>query len=100
MARDIACLILGCTHYPFLKEIIADIAGPGVALVAQDEIIPGKLADYLRRHPESDEKISRAGLSEFYVSDMTQSYLDAACYIYGGNIDVRHVVLPQEGIKS
>jgi glutamate racemase len=26
-------LILGCTHYPYLRNVIADIMGPGVALI-------------------------------------------------------------------
>ena len=32
-ATGIDTLILGCTHYPLLTEIIADIMGPGVALI-------------------------------------------------------------------
>lgn len=89
LAQDIECLILGCTHYPFLKEIIAEIAGPGVALLSQDEIIPEKLADYLRRHPEIAGDIGRSGDSSFYVSDITNSYLDAAYHIYGREIAVQ-----------
>ena len=32
-ATGIDTLILGCTHYPLLTEIIADIMGPGVTLI-------------------------------------------------------------------
>lgn len=28
------CLILGCTHYPFLADIISSVMGPGVALIS------------------------------------------------------------------
>lgn len=28
------CLILGCTHYPFLSDVIADAMGPGVTLIS------------------------------------------------------------------
>ena len=31
--KDIDTLIMGCTHYPLLTEIIADIMGPGVTLI-------------------------------------------------------------------
>ncbi|MEX2415743.1 MAG: glutamate racemase [Paenibacillaceae bacterium] len=31
---SIDCLILGCTHYPFLSSIIADVMGPDVALIS------------------------------------------------------------------
>lgn len=28
------CLILGCTHYPFLSDVIADVMGPNVTLIS------------------------------------------------------------------
>ncbi|WP_248924819.1 glutamate racemase [Paenibacillus hamazuiensis] len=31
------CLILGCTHYPFLSELIAEIMGPNVTLISSAE---------------------------------------------------------------
>ncbi|WP_081757118.1 glutamate racemase [Gorillibacterium massiliense] len=31
------CLILGCTHYPFLAPIIAEVMGPEVKLISSDE---------------------------------------------------------------
>jgi glutamate racemase len=31
------CLILGCTHYPFLADTIAEVMGPEVALISSDE---------------------------------------------------------------
>lgn len=27
------CLLLGCTHYPVLKDVLARIAGPGIAII-------------------------------------------------------------------
>ncbi|MDI6726462.1 MAG: glutamate racemase [Smithellaceae bacterium] len=33
LAEDIDVLILGCTHYPLLKPLLQDIAGPGVTLI-------------------------------------------------------------------
>ena len=32
-AKDVDTLVLGCTHYPLLKEVIAEVMGPGVALI-------------------------------------------------------------------
>jgi len=31
---DVDALLLGCTHYPFLARVIADVMGPGVTLVS------------------------------------------------------------------
>ncbi|PCJ99704.1 MAG: glutamate racemase [Zetaproteobacteria bacterium] len=89
--RNIECLILGCTHYPFLKDEIRRIIGKDIALITQDEIVPNKLKSYLDRHPEISEKISHNGHIEFLVSDITQSYRNAAFKIYGEPIDIEHV---------
>ncbi len=91
LAEDIECLILGCTHYPALKDIIRDIIGDQVALLSQDELIPEKLADYLERHPEYDSAISKSGKGEFYVSDLTENYMSAARRIYGSDIKVEQL---------
>jgi len=36
IARDIDTLVLGCTHYPFLRGAIRQVVGPDVALVSSD----------------------------------------------------------------
>lgn len=91
MIKDgIECLILGCTHFPFLKNDINRIVGKDVSLISQDSIIPVKLIDYLNRHPDIAEKIGRNGSSEFLVSDITNSYVDAANHIYQSQIKIEH----------
>jgi glutamate racemase len=83
----IECLMLGCTHYPFLRQQIAEIMGPEISLLSQDDIIPAKLHDYLLRHPEYE--IDRGGRDEFFVSDVTDNYLRSAHVIYGKNISIQ-----------
>ncbi len=89
--KDIECLILGCTHYPFLKDKIRRIIGDNISLISQDEIIPEKLIDYLSRHDEISQKIDKNGSIEFLVSDITQGYLNAAKRIYDSEININHV---------
>ena len=92
MVNDgIECLILGCTHFPFIKNDINKIIGKDVSLISQDSIIPKKLIDYLRRHPEINEKIRHDGSSEFLVSDVTSSYTQAAKHIYQSHINIENV---------
>lgn len=77
-ARDLVCqyaeqftecdsLILGCTHYPLLKNFFRE-ALPKVRIVSQDELMANKLKDYLRRHQEIETLLSRNGEREFSVS--------------------------------
>ncbi len=84
-------LILGCTHYPFLKRHIQNIVGEPVDILSQDEIIPEKLCDYLQRHPEISKNITRNTNTKFLASDITQSYIAVANKIYNEKITVEHV---------
>lgn len=36
VAHEIDTLVLGCTHYPFLRGAISEVVGPNVALVSSD----------------------------------------------------------------
>jgi len=93
LAQDIQALILGCTHYPFLRPRLQKMLPSGVDILSQDDIIPHKLADYLQRHPEIDEKITRGGTTSFCVTDVTQNYLKTAEEIYGSVPTLEKVIL-------
>jgi glutamate racemase len=43
--------ILGCTHYPLMKEIFQDALGADVSVFSQADLVAESLADYLMRHP-------------------------------------------------
>ncbi len=90
---QINALILGCTHYPFLKDSIKDVLGQGIEILSQDEIIPDKLSDYLSRHPEIAVKLSTQGCIQFNVSDLTDGYQKASSKIYGEEINIKKVEL-------
>ncbi|MBN2585512.1 glutamate racemase [Patescibacteria group bacterium] len=72
LKRKVKGIILGCTHYPLLKSQIKNLA-PEVKIISQDEVIPAKLADYLKRHPEMGRQLSRNGRRELYVTDLTEN---------------------------
>ncbi|GJL84804.1 MAG: glutamate racemase [Micavibrio sp.] len=86
MAQKIQSLILGCTHYPFLKSLIRKEVGDDLILLSQDEIIPQKLEEYLKRHPEISEALGRSGIQEFFVTDVTDAYQRSARFIYNKEI--------------
>lgn len=44
--------ILGCTHYPLMKDIFQEALGPDVTLYSQADLVAESLADYLERHPK------------------------------------------------
>lgn len=42
-------LVLGCTHYPFLRALIADVAGPGVEVIDPNPAVARELRRQLDR---------------------------------------------------
>lgn len=90
--KRIETLILSCTHYSFLKDVIRERYGLNV--IAQDEILPEKLTDYLARHPESDALIGRNGDTRFLVTDLTPNYAEKASGFYGQDIGLKKVEVP------
>lgn len=74
---DVDSLILGCTHYPLVKEFFRR-ALPAVRVIAQDELMGAKLKDYLRRHLEIDICLSRAHDYKFLVSSLNEHYRSVA----------------------
>jgi glutamate racemase len=42
-------LVLGCTHYPFLREAIQDVAGPGVELIDPADAVARELRRRLHK---------------------------------------------------
>ncbi len=67
-------VILGCTHYVALKSHVKAILG-GVDVISQDDIIPEKLADYLKRHPEMEERLSKGSTFEIHATDTNENFV-------------------------
>ena len=42
--------VLGCTHYPLMKDVFQAALGEGVEVYSQPELVAASLSDYLSRH--------------------------------------------------
>ena len=51
---DIDTLLLGCTHYPLLRNALSDVVPAGITVLDPAPFIAERLADWLRRHPGFD----------------------------------------------
>lgn len=92
LAHKIDTLVLGCTHYIFLKEMAQKLA-PGVNVISPEELMPGALADYLRRHAEITSRLSKGDTHEFLLTDVTSEYLKMARRMTGREFVFRQVSL-------
>lgn len=50
--KGVQALVLGCTHYPYLKEEICQEMGRGCKVYDSGEVVAESLKDYLKRHEE------------------------------------------------
>ncbi len=66
-AQAIDTLVLGCTHYPLLKRVIARVVGEGVRLVDTAEETARDVRDLLAREGLAAE---RRAEDRFFVSDI------------------------------
>lgn len=75
-------VILGCTHFPAIKDIIADICGEGVTLINSGEQAALEAADYLKQNG----LLGNGGVAEYYVSDRPQSFAQTAEILLGSEL--------------
>lgn len=73
LEQGVDTLILGCTHYPLLEDVIADVCGPEVTLVSASEEAAHAFKRLLTaqglRAPEG-----RQGEASFFVSDQAEDF--------------------------
>ena len=89
-------LVLGCTHYPLLKKIIAEAMGPEVTLVDSAEetarTVAGILQDKKMLRPPAEH-----GNHHYYVTDVPAGFIRVGNRFLGGKLgDVYQVSLEDE----
>jgi glutamate racemase len=82
-------LILGCTHYPLLKNVIHSVMGPKVSLVDSAEEVAAQVRQMLLEKNLLRMQLSPAG-HVFLVSDEPENFKRLASRFLGGGVqDVR-----------
>lgn len=71
---DLDTIILGCTHYPLLMKTIQKYLPPGVRVIDQGSVVAEKLKDYLSRHPEMDQRVSRNATVNFLTTETSEIF--------------------------
>lgn len=89
---DIDSLILGCTHYPLLKDYFRKYLPQNIHVISQDEFMGKKLKEYLAKHNEIRKFLSKKSGREFYVSKKNKFYETVAEKIMPG-IKIKEIKL-------
>lgn len=69
--KGIDVLVLACTHYSFLKEIIRQEMGEKIILIDSGEELVFFLKKFLDNHKEIEKKLTKNQKHRFFVSDLT-----------------------------
>lgn len=94
LAKDpkIDTLVLGCTHYPLLKEKIETIA-KNVGIIAQGDLVANSLANYLERHQEYTSQLSLNGTCHYLTTENADRFSQSASLFLAEKIFAEHIVL-------
>ncbi|MBS1946808.1 MAG: glutamate racemase [Bacteroidetes bacterium] len=91
--NSIDTVLLACTHYPLLKNKIAENLPGHISVISQGEIVAGSLAGYLKRHPEIEKECSQNGQTDFYTTDAAEDFDNHATVFYGKPIRSKYTEL-------
>lgn len=84
---NIDALLLACTHYPLLYNKIRAYLPSHIQIISQGDIVAKSLQDYLARHVEMDNDLSKGRTHEFFTT--TDDTLDFDFYaelFFSGNV--------------
>lgn len=93
LEQPIDCLILGCTHYPFLQDMISEIAGPEVSLINSAEETAREVSALLY-HRGQLAKTDAAPRHRFFCSGDEGMFRQIAQEWLGQPVDVTQVAWP------
>lgn len=89
--RQIDTLILGCTHYPLLKNIIQIKIGKRVKVIDSAEGVVEDVKRFLSNHPEVDGTLAKNGDYKIFVSDITDQFQKTAKTMLKRNVVLKQV---------
>lgn len=92
--QKIDTILLACTHYPLLGEIIRNKVGKTLKVVSQGSIVAKSLVHYLQRHPEIDQKITKNSQINYLTTENAAVFMANASTFIGEKIEATQVKVP------
>jgi glutamate racemase len=91
--RQIDTLIAACSYYSPLCETIKRKAGKRVKVIDSSMVLIDYLMEFLKNHPNLDQKLSRKGFTGFFVSDISVQIGKTAKRLFRKSINLQQVTL-------
>jgi glutamate racemase len=86
-------ILLGCTHYPLVKETLETLLPPHIQVIAQGSLVASKLENYLHRHPEIESLCGKGGNVTYVTTESASDFSINASRIMGLTIEAEHITL-------
>jgi len=95
-------IILGCTHFPLLlpkiEQQLAQLSTLNSQLltplvIPQGQYIAASLEDYLHRHPEMDERLTRGGTCQYLTTESATKFRESASLFLQEEVNVQRITL-------
>ena len=87
-------LILGCTHYPIVRDLFADVMGPGVSIIDCADAVTEQFVSDMTHDAALASRCVNHGAAQFFVSDVTPHFQTIASEWLGTAIPL--VAAPQK----
>ncbi|WP_033426176.1 glutamate racemase [Hymenobacter aerophilus] len=91
--EGVEALVLACTHYPLIKEQIAEFYQGRTEVLDASDVV----ARHVRQYLESRQLLAAAGTTpprhHFYVSDFTRSFEESTRIFFGQEVNLEHYPL-------
>lgn len=81
---NVDTLIMGCTHYPAIRNIIAKVMGDGVTLIDPGTATAYEVKNHLEKNNMMNEK---GGNAKYFVSDRPDTFSKIAQILMSENIE-------------
>lgn len=91
--EGIEALVLACTHYPLIREQIAEYYRGRVAVLDPSNLVAEALKAFLIENGLAAEPASQASQHHFYVSDFTPSFEESTRLFFGQEVHLEHYPL-------
>ena len=88
LARGVDSLVLGCTHYTYIENLIRTVAGSSIAIIDTDDAVARRLAKVLEENALFAES---GGSATFYTSGETSYQTQLISRFWGSTVAVKEL---------
>ena len=90
---QIDSVILGCTHYPLLRDKIRQWMPDNIHIIEQGNYVAKSLKDYLSRHQEMSEHITTGGTIRYLTTEQADVFQAKATIFMDTTVEAERVFL-------